>query len=586
MSRIVTLALSLAVGLVSGAPYPTAAPTAHVKNGTYVGVHSAAYDQDFFLGVPYAQPPVGSLRFRNPVGLNQSWHDAKPATAYSSEVRYSIPFHLHHTLTDSKCYGYGSDQWNYAVSEDCLYMNVVRPAGHEDKKLPVAFWIHGGGFTQGGGVDQRYNTSFLVRNAVSIGKPIIAVTINYRLSAWGFLSGSPELASAGTLNLGLRDQRLAMHWVQENIAAFGGDPSQVTIWGESAGGASVGFHLTAYSGRNDNLFRGAILQSGNPIAYGPLVDPLASSNTRMYNELTRRTNCTTRASPLECLRALPATYLNAAINTTSPILNVTGFGPILDGDFIQKRTSLQLAAGEFVHVPIIEGANSDEGTAFSPVVGINSTADFKRVLLNNTRGSLPVDFANQILEAYPDDLAVNVVASLGDQRPGIPYGAQFRRSASYFGDAVFIAPRRKTCETWAAANVSAYCYRFNAIPAGLPAAIGVTHFQEVAFVFLNLGGVGYLPAAVPPFTNKTESYRTLSKFMNSNWVSFVHDLDPNKWREGNAWSGGEEMWPAYDVEEPMDYVFDANVTSYVEADTYRAEGMRLINEHALDVYQR
>lgn len=423
----------------------------------------------------------------------------------------------------------------------------------------------------------------MVQNSVEIGKPIIAVTINYRLSAWGFLSGSQELADAGTLNLGLRDQRLAMQWVQENIEAFGGDPCQVTIWGESAGGASVGFHLTAYSGRDDKLFRGAILQSGNPIAYGPLLDPLA--NARMYNELTRRTNCTNQASPLECLRALPAVQLNAAINMTSPTLNVTGFGPILDGDFIQKRTSLQLEAGEFVHVPIIEGANSDEGTAFSPQ-GVNTTADFTRFLLNSTRGSVPIDFANQLLQAYPDDLSVNVVASLGSLRPGPPYGAQFRRSASYFGDSVFIAPRRKTCETWAAAGLSAYCYRFNAIPAGLPAAIGVTHFQEVAFVFLNLGGVGYLPAAVPPFTNKTESYRTLSKFMNSNWISFVHDQNPNAWRESYTWNGAEEMWPAYDVESPMDFVFDANVTSYAEPDTYRKEGMELINARALDVYQR
>jgi carboxylesterase type B len=165
-------------------------------------------------------------------------------------------------LIQTKCYGYGSDQWNYAVSEDCLYINVVRPSGYEHEKLPVAFWIHGGGFNQGGGVDQRYNASFMVKNSVDIGKPIIQVSINYRLSVWGFLSGSQELVDAGGLNLGLRDQRLALQWVQENIKSFGGDPSQVTIYGESAGGASVGFHLTAYSGRDDKLFRGAIMQSG------------------------------------------------------------------------------------------------------------------------------------------------------------------------------------------------------------------------------------------------------------------------------------------------------------------------------------
>ncbi|KAF2032342.1 carboxylesterase family protein-like protein [Setomelanomma holmii] len=566
MLRSAALILSFSAGLVS-CHYPTAAPTAKVKNGTYGGLYSAEYDQDYFLGIPYAQPPVGSLRFRDPVGMNSSWSDVRPATAYSGE-----------------CYGYGSDQWNYPVSEDCLYINVIRPAGHEHEKLPVAFWIHGGGFFEGGGVDRRYNVSFMVQNSVNIGKPIIAVTINYRLSAWGFLSGSQELADAGTLNLGLRDQRLALHWVQENIAAFGGDPEQVSIWGESAGGASVGFHLTAYNGRDDKLFRGAIMQSGNPISYGPLLDTLGYAN--QYNVLIQRTNCANQTSPLECLRALPAAQLSEAINTTSTTLNITAWNPIVDGDFIQKRTSLQLEAGDFVHVPILSGANSDEGTAFSPLP-VNSTEEFYAYLTNsNTRGAVPADLANQLLEAYPDDLSVNVVASLGNQRPGPPFGAQFRRSSSYFGDQVFIAPRRKTCETWAAAGVPAYCYRFNAIPAGLPPAIGVTHFQEVSFVFYNIQGVGYLPAAVPPFTNKTESYRTLSRFMNSNWVSFVHDLDPNVWRQTYHWQGNEELWPKYDVSNALDYVFDANVTSHAEPDTYRKEGMQLINDNALEVYLR
>jgi carboxylesterase type B len=422
----------------------------------------------------------------------------------------------------------------------------------------------------------------MVQNSIKIGKPIIAVNINYRLSAWGFLSGSEELKAAGALNLGLRDQRLALQWVQENIKAFGGDPEQVTIYGESAGAASVGFHLTAYSGRDDKLFRGAIMQSGNPINYGPLLDPLA--NAKMYNELTRRTNCANQTSPLECLRALPVAQLNTAINTTSATINITSFMPILDGDFIQKRTSLQLEAGEFVHVPIIDGANSDEGSAFSPSP-VNSTEAFLALLTGTGRGNVPADLAQKILVAYPDDPSVNVIANLGSQRPGAPYGAQFRRSASYYGDQVFIAPRRKTCQVWAAAGLPAYCYRFNAIPAGIPPSIGVTHFQEVSFVFLNLQGVGYAPAAVPPFTNKTESYRDLARFMNSNWVSFVHDLDPNAWRKTYSWKGAEGMWPKYDVNNPMDFVFDANVTSYAEPDTYRKEGMDLINANAA-VYQR
>lgn len=114
-------------------------------------------------------------------------------------------------------------------------MNVIRPSGcSEHEKLPVAFWIHGGGFYQGGGIDQRYNLSFTVENSVNIGKPIIGVSINYRLSAWGFLSGSEEVRDTGNLNLGLRDQRLALQWVQENIEAFGGTSKLSVSWVQCA----------------------------------------------------------------------------------------------------------------------------------------------------------------------------------------------------------------------------------------------------------------------------------------------------------------------------------------------------------------
>jgi carboxylesterase type B len=123
------------------------------------------------------------------------------------------------------------DQIGYPVSEDCLYLNVIRPCGYENEDLPVGVWIHGGGLYMGGSRDLRYNLSFIVENSVSIGKPIIGVSIGYRLSAWGFLQ-SEEVSGAGQTNMGLRDQRLALHWLQENIGAFGGDPSKVVIWGE------------------------------------------------------------------------------------------------------------------------------------------------------------------------------------------------------------------------------------------------------------------------------------------------------------------------------------------------------------------
>lgn len=156
---------------------------------------------------------------------------------------------------------------------DCLTLDVLRPAGATpDDKLPVLVWIYGGGFTAGGSADPRYNTSYLVNASVVIGKPIIAVSINYRVAGWGFLS-SKEVSEAGASNIGLFDQRLALRWIQENIASFGGDPDAVTIMGESAGAFSVGYHLVGFDGRHDGLFRGAIMQSGN--ALGPASKSLA-----------------------------------------------------------------------------------------------------------------------------------------------------------------------------------------------------------------------------------------------------------------------------------------------------------------------
>lgn len=169
---------------------------------------------------------------------------------------------------------------------DCLTVDIVRPSGTEScAGLPVLVWIYGGGITlytlppdisfrsrgigfdAGGSADPRYNTSYLVNASAVIQKPIILVSINYRVGGWGFLA-SREVLAAGESNIGLFDQRLALRWIQENIGAFGGDPKKVTISGESAGGFSVGYHLTAFDGRNDGLFRAVIMQSGNALGPG------------------------------------------------------------------------------------------------------------------------------------------------------------------------------------------------------------------------------------------------------------------------------------------------------------------------------
>ncbi|RLN73538.1 hypothetical protein BBJ28_00017758 [Nothophytophthora sp. Chile5] len=490
---------------------PTAAsdlPSVTVKNGSYYGVYQSTYDQDLFLGMPYAQPPVGDLRFRNPEPLNTTWTDAKNATEYSPE-----------------CYGYGSDQWvlGNIISEDCLTINVVRPSGVSDgAELPVAVWIHGGGLIQGGARDPRYNLSYMIEEAAQAGKPFIGVSFNYRLQAFGFLSGT-AVHEAGVANLALKDQRLALHWVQENIAAFGGDANKVTIWGESAGARSIGYQLVAYGGRDDGLFRGAVMQSGAS-AYWPASFKNASAWDSYYNGITAATNCSAAADTLDCLRQVPIAQLSAVLN--SSVATSASYAPSVDGDFLQDVGPTLLGEGKFVHVPILHGANHDEGTAFGKT-GIDTTEEFAEYLVGTM--SYSEEEAAILLNLYPDIPEIGIPATLHG-RPGADtsYGNMYKRVSAYAGDNNQHAPRRFMSQVWASDSVPVYSYVFNVLPAGISQYIGATHFTEVAFVFYNLLGDGYNNSvATDPFLNEPESYTRLARLMTRMWSSFIVDQTPN-----------------------------------------------------------
>ncbi len=198
-------------------------------------------------------------------------------------------------------------------------------------------------------------------------------------------------------------------------------------------------------------------------------------------------------------------------------------------------------------------------------------------------------FAPEILAAYPDIPSYYIPPP--DEVPAditFPpmYGKQYRRSAAYFGDQVMIANRRGACETWAANGIPAYCYRFNTIPAGIPWETGVTHFQEVAFVFDNIHGYGYNAehSSVDPFQDKPKSYTQLAKLMSCSWASFIYDQNPNGFKTRHS---SAAAWPEYSTSNPQNIVWDANVTAlaYAEPDTFRSEGIQWILDHALDYHR-
>ncbi|KEY73928.1 hypothetical protein S7711_07770 [Stachybotrys chartarum IBT 7711] len=545
--------LALVLAPLSHALPVDGAPVAQVRNGTYQGVYNAQYDQDFFLGVPYAQPPVGDLRLRIPHSLNESWSDSRQAVEYSPS-----------------CIGYGSDNWvlgNY-VSEDCLTLNVVRPAGTApDAKLPVAVWIHGGGLFMGSGVDPRYNTSFMVEQSVEMETPIVAVTINYRMHAWGFLFGE-ELAAEGSSLLGFRDQRLALHWVKENIAAFGGDPDHVTIFGESAGAWSVGSQLLAYGGRDDGLFVGAVLQSGAPVSPSPDGTVTTAADWEpTYQRIIAATGCDVEDS-LACLRALPTDQLSAVFNssTTSP---VSSWNNVVDGDFFPHPNHDQLYEGNFVPVPIIIGMNFDEGASFGPR-GIDTDEQFLAVV---SRTGVNASAAHELTRLYPDDPDVGIPATLEGRPTGelaARLGSQYKRAAAFQGDVSMHAPKKLMVEAWVAQGATAYSYHWNVLVNGFAAENGAGHFQEVAFVFNNVNGEGYTtPVSVNPFEGQPETFAQLANLMSRMWISFFVHGDPN-YNKANCL-----RWPVYELEDPKNFVFDVNVTGlgYIEQDVYREAGI-------------
>ncbi|KAJ6260706.1 Acetylcholinesterase [Drechslerella dactyloides] len=556
------LSLTALLAGASALPAEPANPTVQIKNGTVHGRYASGpgWKQDFFLSIPYAKPPCDDLRFRPPQYIDKNLGDII-AKEYGPH-----------------CYGYGPDQDGYKLSEDCLTLNIVRPAGCDaNSKLPIALWIHGGGFVMGGANNIRYNLTWMVDQSVKLGKPIIGVSINYRLAGWGFLA-SREVAGSLNLNTGLKDQRLAMHWVQENIKQFGGDPAKVTIFGESAGGASVGFQHIAYNGRDDRLFRGAIMQSGGSVLYSNVQYPGDVSVQKAYDTVANQTGCYDAADSLDCMRKLPTDVMNKALNATS-------FTPVVDGDFVPGFGSQAIKYGRYVKVPTMVGTTSDEGASFGQI-GANNTNDIRNYLRATTTFKAPS--IEKILELYPESASIppaeNFTSGADDGTANGTklYGKQYHRAAAIIGDLWFIAGRRYIAQNLAAAGIPTWSFRFRTRDGGYPAWYRAGHFTEVAFVFHNVEGVGYtgpFDFGNPMGGPNEKDYRKLASYMCRQWIGFVHSLDP---RAGAK--SGEVQWLKYSEgngKSQIVFDIDADGGTYMETDDYRKEGIAFLNDYNL-----
>jgi para-nitrobenzyl esterase len=323
---LILLALTAtgATGAAAGNPH---GPMVHVEGGPVQGIDvGSGYA---FRGLPYAAPPVGDLRWRPPQPP-AAWHGVRDASQYAP----SCP----QPPNPPNLFDPPGPQ-----SEDCLYLNVSTPTLHRNTALPVVVWIHGGGFTEDGALN--YDGTKLAANGV------VVVTINYRLGALGFLAHPAFAAEPGGAagNYGLMDQQQALRWVRRNIDSFGGDPHNVTIAGQSAGGVSVLAHLVSPGSRG--LFQRAIVESG---AFALNQIPLANAES-FAESFADEVGCPDQSAA--CLR-------NAPVSTLVSDFPTAAIPGVADGKVLTESIGSALAAGRFAHVPILDGMNENEELIF------------------------------------------------------------------------------------------------------------------------------------------------------------------------------------------------------------------------------
>ncbi|GAB7361455.1 hypothetical protein MBLNU230_g1511t1 [Neophaeotheca triangularis] len=459
-----------------------------------------------WLGVRYAAPPVGDLRFREP-------QDPPGSHGYNQNVvGADVPGPI--------CLATNAGPPTDDMQEDCLFLNVYAPSGTNwDAKLPVFFFIQGGGFNANS--NPNYNGTGLVEAG---DKELIVVTINYRVGPYGFLA-SQEVLNDGSVNNGLKDQRKALEWVQRYIHLFGGDSGHVTIGGASAGAASINLQSTAYGGRDDGLFHATAAESQSFAAVRTV-----DESQYQYDLLAARANCeSSYRDTLSCLRSLSATDLQA-INFNTPFPGALNpplymYNPVIDDDFIRQVTYSAYANGNFVHVPALAGDTTNEGTIFTP--RDTNSYDDSNVFIKD---QFPLITSEQLSvwdSLYPVE-----------DFPEFPNSGRFWRQLSQgYGEMRYTCPGIFISDTYA--NYSVYGnwnYRWNVIdPPAQEEGLGVSHTIEVNAIFGPANTNGGAPDSYQPGGINNDIVAVAQGY----WTSFIRTKNPNtlrapgspQWRE-------------------------------------------------------
>eukprot|EP00057_Strongylocentrotus_purpuratus_P010563 XP_011665037.1 PREDICTED: acetylcholinesterase isoform X3 [Strongylocentrotus purpuratus] len=414
-----------------------------------------------FKNIPFAEPPIGDLRYAEPVPKTLDGEfDATGDCLLCLQAKNPIMFD-------------DSEPLNF--SEDCLYLDVLVPEP-KPKAAAVMVWIHGGGYHFGTKNFQKSNAMALV--AV---EDVIVVSINYRLGILGFLS-TEDGAIPG--NLGLLDQRLGLLWVKENIAAFGGDPDRVTIFGESAGSSSVNCHLL--SSMSAGLFSGAIMQSG-------AMSPTWTFKTQKENaELTfafgKAMGCETNSSTelLTCLRGITEEDINA-LHETGTTMVFYMVAPVADGHFLPLDPMQAQEEGSFNPSNVIIGSLGHEGNIFA-VPFITGLKGYEKVPVNRTSFDTFISLFTRMADPLALDLIKLAYLSAEQLTSGDPEENLIDPMAQFFGDQMFLCPTFSTAQQLAAAGIQVYTYLMTHSPAysiwgSKYTWLEDTHGEDVPYVF-------------------------------------------------------------------------------------------------------
>ena len=454
--------------------------------GSIEGERRAAHSA--FLGIPYAKPPLGTLRFRAPEPP-EPWSGVRPARTWGAAAIQGKVF-APGLLPEGK------------PSEDCLYLNVYTPAA-DGAKRPVMFWIHGGAFTVGTAGTALYDGGPLATR-----HDVVVVTFNYRLGALGYLGLGDEGKRFGAVeNRGAHDHLAALSWVRDNIAGFGGDPDNITLFGESAGGTAVS--LLVATPRARGMFRRAIVQSASLLPQLPTAEHYAESRAIMQRALGLKAN------ELERLNEVPIELIVSAQAKVEDQLRFPHYGPVFDGTLYPEQPRALLENGEGSRVPMIIGSNRDEWNLFAlsnlnewsiPLPDATLLAEVETRLPPRSRAA-----AGALIETYR--------ASRRDR--ALPHDNRALLRA-IDGDRVFRLTALRLAEITRAQHPETYAYLFAYASPALGGTLGACHALELPFVFGT-----YDTPVQERFVGKSPRVRALSCEMMALWTSFARGEQPS-----------------------------------------------------------